>query len=124
MVEAINRYRGQGDKMINGVKIICLCGSTRFTPEMMVIQWELTKQGNVVLSWCALPDNYFTGEDKSHIGDQEGVKEIVDAVHFRKIELADEVLIINIDGYIGESTRNELNHALSLGKTVKYYTEV
>ena len=101
-------------------KIVCLCGSTRFTDLMLVKQWELTKQGCIVLSWCALPDWYFSGEDKSHIGDQEGVKATVDTVHFRKIELSDEVFVINKDGYIGESTRNEINHALQIGKPIKY----
>lgn len=101
-------------------KIICLCGSTRFTEQMLVKQWELTKQGYVVLSWCALPEDYFSGEDKAHIGDQEGVKEIVDAVHFRKIELANEVFVVNIGGYIGESTRNEIEYAKKLGKKINY----
>jgi len=89
---------------------------------MLVKQWELTKQGIVVLSWCAVPDWYFEGEDKTHIGDQEGVKEIVDQVHFRKIDLADEIFVLNIGGYIGESTRNEINYAAKIGKPV-YYQE-
>jgi len=101
-------------------KVICLCGSTRFTPEMLVVQWELTKEGNIVLSWCALPDWYFEGKDKSHIGDQEGVKEIVDQVHLRKIDLADEVLVININGYIGESTTNEIKYARQKGKAIRF----
>ncbi|MFC1977605.1 hypothetical protein ACFLWS_05005 [Chloroflexota bacterium] len=67
--------------MIKETKVITLCCSTLFTGEMLVKQWELTKQGNVVLSWCALPDDYYQGDDKTHIGDQEGVKEIVDEVH-------------------------------------------
>ena len=102
------------------MKIICLCGSTRFTEQMLIKQWELTKQGHVVLSWCALPDSYFQGEDKAHIGDQEGVKEIADEVHLRKIDLADEVLILNVGGYIGESTQNELNYARKKGKIILY----
>ena len=106
--------------MINGAKVICLCGSTRFTPEMLITQWNLTKQGNVVLSWCALPDNYFNGEDKTHIGNQEGVKEIVDEVHKRKIDLADEVFVLNIGGYIGESTRSEVRYAIEHSKVVKF----
>lgn len=106
--------------MINGTKVICLCGSTRFTYEMLVTQWELTKQGNVVLSWCALPDDYYQGEDKTHIGDQEGVTEIVDEVHLRKIDLSDEVFVLNIGGYIGDSTHNEIRYALKTGKPVKY----
>ena len=101
-------------------KIICLCGSTRFTEEMLVKQWELTKQGYIVLSWCALPDSYFEGEDKSHIGDQEGVKEIVDEVHKRKIDLAEEIFVINIDGYIGESTQSEIEYAKAKYKPIKY----
>lgn len=106
--------------MIKGVKIICLCGSTRFTSEMLVKQWELTKQGIIVLSWCALPDSYFQGQDKTHIGDQEGVKAIVDEVHKRKIDLADEVFVLNIGGYIGQSTRSEIDYALAHGKPVHY----
>ncbi|KKL27558.1 hypothetical protein LCGC14_2383980 [marine sediment metagenome] len=100
--------------------IICLCGSTRFTSEMLVIQWELTKQGHIVLSWCALPENYPRGKDRNHIGDQENVKTIVDAVHFKKIELADEIQVINVNNYIGESTTNEIKHANKLNKPVKY----
>jgi len=105
-------------------KIICLCGSTRFTEQMLIKQWELTKAGFIVVSWCALPDSYFAMRDAlnqtTHIGDQEGVTELVDELHKRKIDLADEVLILNIDGYIGESTRNELNYAITQGKPVQY----
>ena len=101
-------------------KIICLCGSTRFTNEMLIKQWELTKRGYIVLSWCALPESYFIGSDNAHIGDQEGVKEIVDEVHKRKIDLADEVFVLNIDGYIGESTSSEIAYSEKLGKPIKY----
>lgn len=101
-------------------KVICLCGSTRFTEHMLLKQWELTKQGYIVLGWCALPNWYFSGKDKAHIGDQEGVKEIVDEVHLRKIDLADEVFVLNIGGYIGESTKREIDYAKSLNKPIKY----
>lgn len=106
--------------MINGTKVITLCGSTRFTHDMLIKQWELTKQGNVVLSWCALPDDYFEGDDKTHLGDQEGVKILVDEVHKRKIDLSDEILVLNYGGYIGESTRSEINYAIEHGVPVKY----
>lgn len=108
--------------MINGAKVVCLCGSTRFTNQMLVIQWNFTKQGYVVLSWCALPDNYSLGisDDKAHIGDHEGVKDVIDAVHKRKIDLADEVFVININGYIGESTASEIKYALAHKKPVRF----
>ncbi len=101
-------------------KIVCLCGSTRFTEEMLIVQWDLTKQGFIVLSWCALPGSYPRGKDRNHIGDQEGVKEIVDEIHLRKIDLAGEVMILNVDGYIGESTQRELNYARRKKKAIRF----
>lgn len=106
--------------MINGTKVITLCGSTRFTNEMLILQWELTKRGHVVLSWCALPDSYFDGDDKSHLGDVEGVKDIVDEVHKRKIDLSDEVYVVDIGGYIGDSTWSEIAYARQAGIPVRY----
>jgi hypothetical protein len=122
IVNAIRRLIENMDKEPKVIKpkIICLCGSTRFTEIMLIQQWELTKQGYVVLSWCALPDSYFSGKDKTHIGDQEGVKKIVDEVHLRKIDFADEVFILNVGGYIGESTARELAYAKERGKKIRY----
>ena len=106
-------------------EIICLCGSTRFTDLMLVKQWELTKQGHIVLSWCALPNSYFEQQnnfkgDYTHIGDLENVKEIVDEVHKRKIDLADKVFVLNVGGYIGKSTRSEIDYALAQEKPGEY----
>ncbi len=107
-------------------KVICLCGSTRFTEEMLIKQWELTKEGYIVLSWCALPDSYYQGEDKTHIGDKEGIKKIVDEVHKRKIDLADEVIVIRAGKasdnktYIGESTTSEMVYARNSGIPIKF----
>jgi hypothetical protein len=106
-----------------GPKVITLCGSTRFTKEMLIKQWELTKQGYIVLSWCALPDNYYLGDDKTHIGDQEDVKELVDVVHKKKIDISDEILVLNINGYIGDSTRSEIEYAQRMGKIIKYFED-
>ena len=101
-------------------EIVCLCGSTRFTEQMLVKQWQLTKAGKIVLSWCALPDSYHKGP---HVGDHEGVKEIVDEVHKRKIDLADSVFVIDVDGYIGDSTRSEIEYATRCGKPVQYLSQ-
>lgn len=104
-------------KKLKNVEIVCLCGSTRFTDQMLIKQWELTKKGKIILSWCALPSTYYSG---SHIGDVEGVKDIVDEVHKRKIDLSDRVLVINIGGYIGDSTRSEIEYAKSINVPVEY----
>ena len=116
--ESLKDRTGLGGNM--KPKIVCLCGSTRFTREMLIKQWEFTKQGYIVLTWCALPDDCYLGENKAHIGDQEGVEELFDEIHKRKIDLADEVFILNVNGYIGESTRSEIDYAIQHGKPVRY----
>ena len=100
-------------------KIVTLCGSTRFAQWFMIKRWELEKQGIITLGINILPEGYFEGEGH-HGAEQEGVKHILDELHKRKIDLADEVFILNVDGYIGESTRNEITYAESIGKPIKY----
>jgi hypothetical protein len=90
---------------------------------MLIKQWELTKMGIIVVTWCALPDDYRQDALNGlvdHIGDREGVKEVVDELHKRKIDLADEVFVINVGGYIGDSTRSEINYAFHHNKPISY----
>ncbi len=105
-------------------RIICLCGSTRFTDIMLIESWEIAKQGMIALGWHALPDSYFDGKPKSHMADEEGVREIVDEVHKRKIDLADEILVINVGGYIGDSTKSEIRYAAEKEKPIYFYEPV
>lgn len=100
-------------------KIVCLCGSTRFAVWFMLKRWELEKQGIITLGINILPDNYFA-EGNSHGAEQEGVKEILDELHLRKIDLSDEVFVLNVGGYIGESTRKEIDYAMSKWKSITY----
>ena len=100
--------------MIGNYKIITLCGSTRFKDEFMEVQKELTLKGNIVISVGLF----------GHSGDEEvwkeGVKEMLDDMHKRKIDLADEIFVINKNGYIGSSTHSEIEYALAHGKRVNY----
>ena len=108
---------------LDEMAIITLCGSTRFSNEMLIKQWELTKKGHVVLSWCVLPDSYFTDDPESkytNVAEKENVQKIVDAVHKIKIDMSDEIVVINKDDYIGESTKSEIIYAINNGKRVKY----
>jgi len=92
--------------------IICLCGSTRFQNAFMSEYAKLSEQGNIVLTVSKL------------IPQHEDISPELDKMrkwlHFRKIDLADEVMILNVGGYIGESTRSELEYAKQHGKTIKY----
>lgn len=99
--------------------IVCLCGSTRFYEEFMKANYEETMAGNIVLSV-----GFFTHRsDIAHgqqIGctDEEKIK--LDELHKRKIDLADEILILNVGNYIGESTRSEIDYAIAHGKSIRY----
>lgn len=100
--------------MIGNYKIITLCGSTRFKEQFLEAQRRLTLDGNIVISVGLF----------GHSGDEEvwkpGVKEMLDDMHLRKIDLADEIFVINVDGYVGESTRREIAYAKQMGKCVTY----
>ena len=99
-------------------KVITLCGSTRFKNEFMEAQKQLTLAGNIVISVGLF----------GHSGDDEvwteGTKEMLDDMHKRKIDMADEIYVINVGGYIGSSTKSENEYAKKTGKTVKYLEEV
>ena len=98
--------------MIGNYKVITLCGSTRFKDDFERINKELTLLGNIVISVGCF----------GHSGDTftEEQKIMLDDIHKRKIDMADAIYIINKDGYIGSSTRSEIQYALRLGKQVIY----
>ena len=123
----------QGVKLTdNRPKIITLCGSSRFAGHMAVMAWEFEKKGCLTFGLHLLPDDYcqqkgYTPDEEGrihHIGEQEGVEDIMDALHFKKIEMADSIYVINVGGYIGSSTKREIAYAEYLGKPVGYLEEL
>ena len=103
--------------MVGKFKVITLCGSTRFKDQFLEAQKRLTLAGNIVISVGLF----------GHSGDDEvwteGTKEMLDDMHKRKIDMADGIYVINVGGYIGQSTRSEIEYAQSQGKTVEYLEE-
>ena len=100
-------------------KIICLCGSSRFIETFAVLAWEFEKLGAITVGLHLLPASYET-HAADHIAEAEGVAEKMDALHLKKIELADEIFVVNVNGYIGKSTAREIAYAEKIGKPVKY----
>ena len=111
--------------MIDNYTVIALCGSTRFKDEFMEVQKRLTLEGNIVISVGLF----------GHSGDKEvwenmdegtltKTKEMLDDMHKRKIDMADEIFVINVGGYIGDSTQSEIEYAQNTGKTVRYLEDV
>ncbi len=99
------------------MKIITVCGSLRFIKEMMEIAEKLELQGN-----CMLSPIYPTKPDKDAYTDDEVI--ILDKMHKEKIKLSDAILVVNVDNYIGNSTKSEIEFAKSLNKEIIYYTDL
>ena len=102
-------------------KVITLCGSTRFKDAFIEAQKRLTLEGNIVISVGLF----------GHSGDNEvweGMDEytltrtkiMLDDMHKRKIDMADEIFVINVGDYIGDSTKSEIAYAKAFGKKVRY----
>lgn len=108
------RHIPDNDFIMQGrYKVVTLCGSTRFKDDFFRVQKELTLEGNIVISVGLF----------GHSGDDEvwtaGTKEMLDDMHFSKIDMADEIFVVNPGGYVGESTAREIGYALSCGKPVR-----
>lgn len=95
--------------------IVCLCGSTKFKQEFINANFRETMEGKIVLTvgWFSHTDgNIFTPSEQEKIA--------LDELHKRKIDLADEVLILNVGGYIGTSTKSELEYARKHNKVIRF----
>ena len=110
--------------MVGKYKVITLCGSTRFKDEFMEAQKRLTLEENIVISVGLFGHS---GDDEVWENMDEGTltktKEMLDDMHKRKIDMADEIFVINVGGYIGESTRSEIEYARAAGKGIRYLEE-
>lgn len=105
-------------------KVIVICGSTRFIEFMAVAGWLLERdEGAIVMNLHLLPWWYGAEEIPGHLAEHEGCKEHCDNLHMRKIDLADELFVVNPGGYYGNSTRREVAYGQSIGKPVRWYTE-
>ena len=106
-------------------KVITLCGSTRFKDEFMKAQRDLTLKGNIVISvglfghagdaevWESMDEGTYTK-----------TKLMLDDMNKRKIDMADEIFVINVNGYIGESTKSEIEYAKKTGKVINYLEKI
>ena len=104
--------------MVGKYKVITLCVSARFKDAFMEAQKKLTLEGNIVISVGLF----------GHSGDSEvwleGTREMLDDMNKRKIDMADEIFVINVGGYIGSSTRSEIAYAHATSKPVRYLEEI
>lgn len=101
--------------------VVTLCGSTRFKDEFIKTQKRLTLEGNIVISVGLFGHS---GDAEVWDGMDEGIvsktKEMLDDMHKRKIDMSDYIYVINVGGYIGDSTKSEIAYAEEHGKEVRY----
>ena len=100
--------------MVGRYKVVTLCGSTKFKEQFIEAQKRLTLEGYIVISVGLF----------GHSGDAEvwteGNKAMLDDMNLRKIDMADEIFVVNVGGYISQSTRREIDYATSKGMTIRY----
>ena len=96
-----------------GPLVVCLCGSTRYKEAFEAANRAETLAGRIVLTVG------FFGKREATQPSEE-VKRALDELHLQKVEMADEILVLDVDGYIGESTSHEIAHARLMGKRVRY----
>jgi hypothetical protein len=118
LFERLARYE---EAIQNRPEIICLCGSTRFYDAFQKANYDFTMQGKIVLSVGFYPHSQVQAHSQT-IGCTPEQKQALDELHKRKIDLCDTVFVLNVDDYIGESTRSEIEYAEKIGKPV-YYLE-
>jgi len=104
------------EKKENFPEIITLCGSTKFKKQFLEAQKRLSLEGKIVISV-----GLFGHADNEEIAWAN--KPMLDNLHLRKIDLADSIMVVDIDNYIGESTQRELNYAQLNNKRIYYYSE-
>lgn len=100
----------------NRYNIITLCGSIKFKSEFMKVQEELTLKGNIV----------FTPNFLNNVKDEINMetRKMLDEMHRQKIDMSNEIYVINVGGYIGESTKSEIEYAKSNGKKISYLENI
>lgn len=105
--------------------VVTLCGSTRFSEAFRTARFLETIGGKIVLTiGCDLRSDDDLWPRAMTDSYREVIKRELDELHLAKIDMSDEVLILNVGGYIGESTRRELDHAVATGKVVRYLEPV
>lgn len=101
-------------------KVIVLCGSSRFVDIMAVTAWQLERDEHVIVMGLHLLPQWYAKDIPDHLAEHEDCAEQMDELHLRKIDISDEIFVVNWRGYIGESTAKEIAYAKELGKPIRY----
>lgn len=103
------------------LKIVTMCGSSKDCDIMAVCAWLIEKQEHAATMGLHLLPRWYCKVD-NHLAEHEGVSEEMDALHLRKIDMSDEIFVVNYKDYIGESTQKEIKYAMEKKIPIRWYT--
>ena len=95
---------------MNSIKVVTICGSMKFQKEMVQIAEKLELEKNYAVLQCIF------GDHRKHYTEKELQK--LEELHFKKIAISDAIYVVNVNGYIGDATRKEIEYAQSLQKEI------
>ena len=101
-------------------KVITLCGSSCFVDIMAVAAWRLERDRLVITMGLHLLPQWYAADIPDHLAEVENCAAEMDELHLRKIDISDQIFVVNVGGYIGESTAREIAYAEKHGKIVEY----
>ena len=107
----------------NRPKIVVLCGSSKFVDIMAVAEWLIERDELAITMGLNLLPHWYPDCPSDHLAEHEGCAEAMDELHLRKIDLSDEIFVVDWDGYIGKSTANEIEYAKKNGKDIRYFSK-
>ena len=122
--EVVERVDGEHTPgQLAAPKVVVLCGSSKFCDIMAVCEWIIERDEKAITMGLNLLPNWYCREDiPDHLAEHEGVADEMDALHLKKIDLADEIFVVNYDDYIGKSTTREVEYAMDHGKKIRWFT--
>ena len=103
-------------------KIITCCGSSKFVDIMAVCSWLLERDEKAIVMGLHLLPTWYPNCPDYHLAEYEGVADEMDLLHMRKIDISDEIFVVNFEYYIGKSTNNEVIYAGKSGKKIRWFT--
>ena len=104
-------------------KIVVLCGSSRFIDVMAVCAWLIEREEKAITMGLHLLPAWYPNCPDDHLAEYEGCAKEMDELHLRKIDLADEIFVVDCKGYIGSSTKNEIVYACKRNVPIRYFTD-
>ena len=89
---------------------------------MAVCAWLIERDEQAIAMGLHLLPQWYPACPDNHLAEHEGVAKAMDELHLRKIDLSDEIFVVNYGEYIGDSTTNEIKYARENNKKIRWFS--